>query len=58
MRVIKFIQTFFTFFGHQNDYCYPNEATKDCWYPFNKPHLWKTRFGFKTAWDIAKIAHF
>lgn len=43
-----FIHTFFDFFGMQNDYMYKGFG------PFKKPHLWKTRFGFKTSYNLAK----
>lgn len=50
--------TFFQFLGSQNDYLYP---PKNCehpeQYPFSKKHLWKTRIGFKTAYDLANIIH-
>jgi len=52
---IRFIKAFFDFFGRQNDYLYPNEQTKDLWHPFQKKHLWKTRFGFITSFEIAKF---
>ncbi len=57
MKIIRFIKIFFDFFGTQNDYLYPlsEEHGKDHWHPFDKSHLWKTRFGFNTSWAIAKI---
>lgn len=51
------LNSFFTFFMKQNDYLFP---PKDCepeyaeGYPFKKPHLWKTRIGFKTAYELSK----
>lgn len=61
MKTLRFIRIFFKFLGMQNDYLYPNGYQKEMCteyqdsFPFQKPHLWKTRFGFKTAWDLAKI---
>jgi len=57
MKHIKRIMEFLSFFGTQNDYLFPNSHTKNLWHPFKKPHLWKTRFGFKTSWELAKIIH-
>lgn len=45
---------FFTWFLKQNDYLYPSKGESAEGYPFKKPHLWKTRFGFKTAWQLSK----
>ncbi len=58
-KVIFFprLHSFFTFFLKQNDYLYPFEGCDPEYaesYPFKKPHLWKTRFGFKTAWELSK----
>ena len=58
MKYLKAIRCFFRFFGHQNDYLYPFEGQingDSC--PYKKPHLWKTRFGITTSWDIAKSIH-
>lgn len=55
MKYIKFIQSFFRFLGTQNDYLFPFEGqinAESC--PFQKPHWWKTRIGFSTAYRIAK----
>ena len=52
---LPFWTTFFKFLGSQNDYLYPHKGTENYPHPFDKPHLWKTRLGFKTAWDLAKI---
>jgi len=41
-NVFKFVGVFFNFIGTQNDY-----NTQLHWY--------KTRFGFKTSWELAKI---
>ena len=56
-RILIFIYEFFNWIGRQNDYLYPNEWTMHNaqYYPFQRPYLWKTRFGFKTSWDLAKI---
>jgi hypothetical protein len=43
---LKMIATFFKFLGNQHYY----EG-------IDKPHWYKTRLGFKTAWDLAKIIH-
>lgn len=49
------LHCFFTFFGKQNDYLFPSKDEEHAErYPFKKPHLWKTRFGFKTAWFLSK----
>ncbi len=52
------ILTFFEFFGSQNDYLFPWDG---CLFPehfpFQKPHLWKTRLGIKTSWDLARAIH-
>lgn len=48
------LHSFFTFFLKQNDYLYPPKGESEEGYPFKKPHLWKTRIGFKTAWDLSK----
>lgn len=58
-KVIYFprLNSFFTFFLKQNDYLYPHDGCPDDMkdgYPFQKAHLWKTRFGFKTAWQLSK----
>ena len=47
--------SFLYWLGQQNDYLYPPKGEEQGVYPFRKPHLWKTRFGFGTAWDLAKI---
>ena len=48
----------------QNDYLYPLEFEKKNWdklayseqdFPFKKKHLWKTRLGFKTAYELSQI---
>jgi hypothetical protein len=49
-----FISIFFDFFGSQNDYLYPTTNDLIGYTPFKKPHLWKTRFGFKTSYNLAK----
>lgn len=59
MKYFRFIKSFFTFLGMQNDYLYPFEGQifpDSC--PFKKPHWWKTRVGLSTAWGIAKSIHF
>lgn len=51
------LHSFFTFFMKQNDYLYPHKGCEPEYaegYPFKKAHLWKTRFGFKTAWELSK----
>lgn len=48
------LHSFFTFFLKQNDYLFPPKGEDADGYPFKKPHLWKTRIGFKTAWDLSK----
>ncbi len=58
-KIIFFIRlnSFFTFFLKQNDYLYPHEGCEEEYktgYPFQKAHLWKTRIGFKTAWELSK----
>jgi len=56
MKYIHFIRCYFSFLGMQNDYLYPFEGQinpESC--PFKKPHLWKTRIGFKTAFEISKF---
>lgn len=48
------LKRFFKWFGKQNDYLFPFEgASNPEVYPFKKPHLWKTRFGFKTSWTLS-----
>lgn len=56
-RVVLFpkLNSFFTFFGKQNDYLFPPKGEDAEGYPFKKPHLWKTRIGFGTAYRLAKI---
>lgn len=45
---------FLSWFGKQNDYLFPPKNCKNPEiYPFKKPHLWKTRFGFKTSWTLS-----
>lgn len=58
MKYYRFIRCFFRFFGSQNDYLYPfkGQVNGDV-LPFKKPHWYKTRIGFRTAWDIAKCIH-
>lgn len=56
MKYIYFFITFIKFLGMQNDYLFP-KANDNNWYPFSKPHLWKTRIGFSTAWAISKAVH-
>ena len=48
------LNSFFTFFGKQNDYLFPPKGEDAEGYPFKKPHLWKTRFGFKTSYYLSK----
>ena len=48
------LHSFFTFFGKQNDYLFPPKGEDAEGYPYKKPHLLKTRIGFKTAWDLSK----
>lgn len=48
------LHSFFTFFLKQNDYLYPPKGESGEGYPFKKPHLWKTRIGFKTAWQLSR----
>jgi hypothetical protein len=56
IKYYRFIKCFFSFLGTQNDYLYPFDGcVHPDSYPFQKPHLWKTRIGFSTAWSIAKI---
>ena len=58
MKYYRFICGFFRYFGRQNDYLYPFDGQvnpESC--PFKKPHLWKTRIGFNTAWSLAKLKH-
>jgi hypothetical protein len=55
MRVLRFIKTFLSWLGSQNDYLYPFEGqinNEMC--SFKKSHWWKTRIGFRTAWDMAR----
>lgn len=57
-KYYRFIRCFFIFFGSQNDYLFPFEGQinpDSCPYP--KPHWYKTRIGFQTAWNIAKSIH-
>ena len=53
--IAPFWTMFFKFAGRQNDYLYPSLGQNPEHYPFSKPHLWKTRIGIKTAWELAKI---
>lgn len=56
MKYYRFIKTFFSFLGSQNDYLYPFEGqinSGGC--PYSKPHWYKTRIGLGTAWGIAKL---
>lgn len=48
------LNSFFTFFLKQNDYLFPSNGENAESYPFKKPHLWKTRIGFRTAWNLSK----
>ncbi len=58
MKYYRFIRCFFKFFGSQNDYLYPFEGqVNGDSMPFKIPHWYKTRFGFNTAWSIAKCIH-
>ena len=52
-KVATFVGVFFDFFGRQNDYLYPASQDQIGYTPFEKPHLWKTRFGFKTSYNLA-----
>ena len=57
-KYLRFIGCFFRFLGTQNDYLYPFEGqVNDDSCPYKKAHLWKTRIGFSTAWNIAKSIH-
>lgn len=51
--IIDLLSCFFRWFGRQNDYGW-DETGQEEGLPI-KPHLWKTRFGFSTAWGLAKI---
>lgn len=54
----RFWKTFFNFLGSQNDYLFPFEGQinpESCPYP--KAHWYKTRIGFKTAYNIAKAVN-
>lgn len=56
MIYIKLIKTFFFYLGMQNDYLFPfegQEFNNSC--QFKKPHWYKTRIGFRTAWGLAKV---
>lgn len=56
VRVIRFIKILFSWLGSQNDYLYPFKGQinlEGCPYP--RPHWWKTRVGFRTAWGMAKL---
>ena len=55
MKYIRFIRTFFNFFGTQNDFLYPfdGQINDECC-QFKKSHWYKTRIGFTTAWKVAK----
>lgn len=46
MKYVRFIKSFITYLGTQN-----------CYYGVDKVHWWRTRVGFKTAWEIAKVIH-
>jgi hypothetical protein len=52
-KSIQFISCFFRWFGHQNHYAWDETGQEEGL--TRKPHLWKTRFGFSTAWRLAKI---
>lgn len=58
MKIFYFIYEFFYWLGIQNDYNYPSDENYKPWHPYPKKHLWKTRIGFKTAWNIAKFVTF
>jgi len=49
---MNFIRTFLYFLGAQNGSLFPMKKINDN-RPFKKPHLWKTRYGFKSAWNLA-----
>lgn len=44
------LRIFFEHLGQQNGYGFTGIGA-----PYPKPHLWKTRFGFSTAWNLACI---
>ena len=55
IKYFQFIRCFFRFLGSQNDYLFPFEGQHEphgC--PYNKPHWYKTRIGFDTAFNLAK----
>lgn len=47
---LRRVRFFFKWFGSQNDYGFTGYGA-----PYPRPHLWKTRFGFSTAWGLACI---
>lgn len=51
------LSTFFSFLGTQNDYLFPGPGRTGTKYPFDKPHWWRTRIGFKTAWELTCIIY-
>jgi hypothetical protein len=53
-KIFFLIKEFISWFGNQNDYLYPIDENDKHHYPFKKAHWYKTRFGFKTSWDLAK----
>ena len=55
IRLIKFIIVFIEFLGSQNDYLYPTDENDKSYTPFKKKHWYKTRFGFITSWNLAKV---
>ncbi len=55
MKTLKFIYEFFRILGSQDDFLYPLNENDKHQYPYSKKHWYKTRFGFKKSWDIAKI---
>lgn len=58
MKYYRFVRCFFSFVGSQNDYLYPFEGQINAdSLPFQKPHLYKTRIGISTAWNLAKCIH-
>lgn len=46
-----FWQTFFALLGTQNCHFGLPEPN------FSKPHFWKTRIGFRSAWTLTNILH-